>query len=118
MTATVVTTSAALSKKKGAATVMGTLMYGAGHVWAGRAHVPTFSFMIMSFLALLQMSPSLTCLNKTCVQHLQGPDQKLGSHLMNQDKQLKHMIEVGWTWTIIQAKARAANIGRECWELQ
>ena len=22
----------------GAATVMGTLMYGAGHVWAGRAH--------------------------------------------------------------------------------
>ena len=25
---------------------------------------------------------------KTCVQHLQGPDQKLGSHLMNQGKQL------------------------------
>ena len=41
---------------------------------------------------------------RTCVQHLQGPDQKLGSHLVNQDKQLNHMIEVGWAWTIVQAK--------------
>ena len=47
----------------GAATVMGTLMYGAGHVY--RLDAPTFIFMIMSLLALLQMSPSLICLNRT-----------------------------------------------------
>ena len=41
---------------------------------------------------------------KTCVEHLKGPGGCLGSHLMNQDKQLQHMIEVGWEWTIVQAK--------------
>ena len=52
----------------GAATVMGTLMYGAGHVWLD---VPTFIFMIMSCLALLQISPSLICSNRTvaCQAH-------------------------------------------------
>ena len=41
---------------------------------------------------------------KTCVERLEGPGGCLGSHLMNQDKQLQHMIEVGWEWTIVQAK--------------
>ena len=47
---------------------MGTLMYGAGHVWVGRAHFSIF--MIMSFLAHLQMSPSLMLKQNCC---LSGP---------------------------------------------
>ena len=35
---------------------------------------------------------------KTNVEHLKRPGDCLGSHLMNQDKQLQHMIDVCWLW--------------------
>ena len=41
---------------------------------------------------------------KTCVEHLKGPGGCLGSHLMNHDKQLQQMIDIGWEWTIVQSK--------------
>ena len=57
----------------GAATVMGTLMYGAGHVWAGHAHF----FMIMNSPVHRQMRHSLICSNRTvaCLVRTSLPQQ-------------------------------------------
>ena len=49
----------------GAATVMGTLMYGGGHVWAGQAHFYLHDHELT--LALLLTSLSLICSSKTVV---------------------------------------------------
>ena len=46
----------------GAATVMGTLMYGVGHMWTGRSN---FYLHDHELCRSLLINPSLICLNRT-----------------------------------------------------